>query len=174
MPPLPPELFKNGKSLINMNCKKYRDGVLAIEGHQAGFASQARWMAKCMAEDCVQSLETIGCRWLSKNRFCYLDEGQTFCNKNPTNPYCYDGQKLYYGGEGTKWRPPYDLITTSTKPYRCSCMKHCSATPLKRAWCVDPSLPPIGTGSDFTDYNFAVSEGKMGHCVCSCGGINNA
>ena len=40
-------------------------------------------MAYCMAQDCVQSMESVTCRYTDPNRLCYTNVGQGFCAENP-------------------------------------------------------------------------------------------
>ena len=87
-----------GKSLINIRCANWRD-----KKETWSKSKQIEYYSKCMAQDCVQSLEsgdsTPGCRFLDSNNHCYAySSAQLWCAKNPTYKDCNDG--------GPKWGTP--------------------------------------------------------------------
>jgi hypothetical protein len=87
-----------GKSLINIRCANWRDQKQTWQK-----SKQIEYYSKCMAQDCVQSLEsgdsTPGCRFLDSNNHCYINSAaQKWCAENPTYKDCNDG--------GPKWGTP--------------------------------------------------------------------
>ena len=110
-PPTPPEdlcasgSFAGGdcKFLINIRCADWRD-----QADSWNKAKQMEYLYKCMAQDCVQSLEPVdsnreaqtadgipetpGCRYLDDSPgsgFCYAyNAAQMWCKENPDSEVC--------------------------------------------------------------------------------------
>ncbi|EKX53688.1 hypothetical protein GUITHDRAFT_100664 [Guillardia theta CCMP2712] len=178
-------LGSDGKSLLNIRCADWRN-------QRGSFApgKQKEYYAKCMSQDCVQSLEsgqeTPGCRFLDANGFCYAySSAQMWCSKNVGNSYCNDGgenwaQKPLGSVDSvaeTNWTPHsnvkvYDGDTPTGETYNCQCMKRCSCTSSK-CYCVDPNQAPVGKGSEYDKLiakKIAEDSEKGSFCSCSCGG----
>eukprot|EP00960_Hanusia_phi_P053567 762160-Hanusia_phi.AAC.1 len=112
---------------LNMKCSTWRD--------QKDFniaSVQMQDLAKCMAADCVQSLENVGCRFTDANRLCYTLVGQGWCTEHVGHPQCNDlGVAVMPAPVGTSsWAPIEDQAffgTAAGEPhYGCACMKRCS------------------------------------------------
>ena len=105
------------KSMLNIRCSDWRDGADSWEA-----AKQKEYIEKCMAQDCVQSLEsgspgggptaagaipeTPGCRFLDGQGFCYAyNSAQMWCANGGSAAWCNDG--------GENWaQPPLGTATT--------------------------------------------------------------
>jgi len=77
-PPADAQLRKDSKSLLNIRCADWRDQHTTWDE-----TKQKTFYAKCMGQDCEQSLESgadkLGCRFLDGNKdggegkgFCYI------------------------------------------------------------------------------------------------------
>jgi len=178
------------KSLLNIRCADWRD-----EADTWAAAKQQDYISKCMAQDCVQSLETgsdtPGCRFLDKAwGFCFAyNSAQTWCESAGASAsgYCQDG--------GADWaQPPLGSHvcaadastcqtgwTPGTYPYRgssadqgsmaCACMKDCTCNGPK-CWCKNADQQPVGPG-DFMPSTIYSSSSKKGECACFCTAIGD-
>jgi hypothetical protein len=179
------------KSRLNIRCGDWRDGADSWAA-----AKQKDYIEKCMAQDCVQSLEsgspgggptaagaipeTPGCRFLDGQGFCYAyNSAQMWCANGGSAAWCNDG--------GANWaQPPLGTATTrqtgwtpGTFPYRgksatgsmaCACMKQCSCTVGFKKWecrCVDANQKPVGPGSSVPT-KIIVDQTKKDECACMC------
>ncbi len=178
------------KSGLNIRCGDWRDGA-----DNWAAAKQKDYIEKCMAEDCVQSLEsgspgggpmaaggipeTPGCRFLDGQGFCYAsNSAQMWCANGGSAAYCNDG--------GANWgQPPLGTATTSQTgwkpgifPYRgkatgsmaCACMKQCSCTAGYKKWecrCADANQKPVGPGTSVPT-KIIVDGQKKDECACMC------
>ena len=163
-------------SLLNIRCADWRD-----KAHTWAASKQKDFIEKCMAQDCVQSLEsgsdTPGCRFLDGQGFCYAyNSAQMWCANGGSSTYCHDG--------GANWgQPPIGASTQAqtgwtpgTFPYRgssadkgslaCACMKDCTCNRGK-CFCVDEKQSPTGPGS-FVPATIFKSSSKKGECACVC------
>jgi hypothetical protein len=196
MPPASANLFaKNdpAKSLLNMECSKWRD-----QRGSKNFAWQAKTMAKCMDQDCAQSLEEDnGCRFHDSNRLCYAySSAQVWCAGNPTNKWCHDqgadwAQKAHGIGTaadaaGTKWEPKQDVEVANPKAgdpekYNCACYKDCTCKfkhgSSGKCYCTDDANPVlVGDKNEVImrkkgkpDTTLRfIKKNKNGHCACVC------
>jgi hypothetical protein len=190
----PPEsagMFKNGKSLLNAKCASYRD-----HREKWNKNKQQQFYAKCMAADCVQSLESSdksstdkfwenpGCRFRDKMGFCYAyGSAQKWCSENPTNGYCNDGGKKFAfaplgkAQKATEWEPNQNIMLRSKgadvagSAFKCQCMKNCGCTKSK-CYCSDVTTVPTPTAGAL--YKKQIKKGirrknKDGECSCHCG-----
>jgi len=183
-----------GDQLVNRDC------VLAakiMDGAATGYPewAQKQVMARCMDQDCEQSMRTVegkwsGCRFTDANGFCYhYYTAQQYCFHHPDDSdYCNDkgpdaakpplGE---YTGESSEigWEPVSDVtLTLPTRPdldgskYACSCMRNCGCNGQGHCWCMDPEQQPIGTDEgSYTDTNITEHHAARGRCSCSCGGV---
>mmetsp|Transcript_31775 Transcript_31775/g.64436 ORF Transcript_31775/g.64436 Transcript_31775/m.64436 type:complete len:274 (+) Transcript_31775:103-924(+) len=180
-PPDEANLIRGGKSLLNIHCATWRDKRQTKNVHE-----QKRFLAKCMSQDCEQSLEGTkgGCRFMDENGLCYAyNSAQLWCVDHMTNVNCHDGAEDWAippignvdGGQyATKWMPKKDAKVAGDYPsepdYSCSCMKNCSCG-RKNCRCVDKDQKGVGYNSDFDGIKIFKSSSKKGRCMCSCGGV---
>ena len=167
------------KSLLNIRCADWRDKADTWTAYK-----QKDFIQQCMAQDCVQSLEsgsdTPGCRFLDGQGFCYAyNSAQMWCANGGSSTYCHDG--------GADWgQPPLGTSTQAktgwtpgTFPYRgssadkgslaCACMKDCTCS-RGTCWCVDEKQSPTGPGS-FLPAKIHKSISKEGQCACVCNDV---
>jgi hypothetical protein len=79
----------------NMKCSEF-----ANNANKKNKADQLELMAKCMSQDCAQSMEDVGCLYVTPGAgFCYTDPGQLFCKNNPSSVSCV--RNFESGGEWT-------------------------------------------------------------------------
>ena len=193
LPPKSAALLSGTKSLLNSECAKYRD-----HRDNYNFVKQLKTYAKCMAQDCVQSLETgkkaanPGCRFRDPaHGFCYIyGTAQKWCSENPTNSYCNDGGKEWAiapvgsakSPGGTKWTPNQGIsermkgTNVAGSTYDCQCMKDCTCT-ANMCWCSDAATKPTppGNGLYAKQLKTGISKrSKDGKCSCTCGNTKNA
>lgn len=115
-----------GQKGINMDCSKWRDKTKVM------LTDQMKLIVGCMQQDCEQSMETVSCRFLDPNGFCYTDSGQKWCNDNKPHSLCKDlgeaALSTNLGGKGA-WAPAEDMATYGkyavTDHFTCSCAKKC-------------------------------------------------
>jgi hypothetical protein len=183
-PPSAAKLLENGKSLLNSFCGDYRDGL------EKSAEEQRKNLAKCMAQDCVQSIGDKTCRWLDSLGLCYAwKEAQTWCTSNSKNAACNDG--------GATWAPSpvgtaasVDAITWTPKQgaviggkgkeagtkYNCACLRSCSCTAKTdgkhNCQCFDGDAAKIlGDANELSKVATKTkNSGKKKECFCSCGG----
>jgi len=184
---LPPKEAKllggDSKSLLNIHCATWRDhrGDKSVD-------EQKRFLAKCMAQDCEQSLEgtPTGCRFMDDLGLCYAYEtAQQWCANNLDNAYCNDGGEDWAvppvgtnknGALGTTWMPKEDAAPVNAGPgdtdkYSCACMKNCNCNKGKKCWCVDKAETAVGKdAASYANAKMYKSSSKKGNCACSCGG----
>jgi len=183
-PPAEAKLFdSSGKSLLNMHCASWRDKASIWD-----VTKQKRFMAKCMAQDCVQSLEARGsCRWLDGNGLCYAyTTAQQWCTDNPTAvSVCHDGGADWAAAPvGTAespatsgWLPQSDvpLENAGDEPatYSCACLKDCTCSRSSCSCVLGADAKPVGAGTDFESITIGnpPRSNKAGMCACSCGGV---
>jgi hypothetical protein len=167
------------KSKLNIRCADWRDEADTWSSYK-----QKDYIEKCMAQDCVQSMEsgsdTPGCRFLDGQGFCYyMNSAQMWCANGGSATYCHDG--------GADWgQPPLGTATSShtgwtpgTFPYRgssadkgsqaCACMKDCSCYK-GVCRCVDEQQSPTGPGS-FVPERIIKTSSKKGECACVCNDV---
>jgi len=185
----------SGKSLLNSHCATWRDD----RGSKSTY-EQMRFMAKCMAQDCVQSLEphgysSVGCRFMDANGFCFAyNTAQEWCAGQPGNVYCNDRvgpqsalvpigsipdtSDAYFNGWAsyyTEWMPMYNVQVDHPEagdvPYNCTCMKNCGCKATK-CWC-DERVPngPFGYDDYWDGVAIDDNTNKNGECACACGGV---
>mmetsp|Transcript_15975 Transcript_15975/g.53495 ORF Transcript_15975/g.53495 Transcript_15975/m.53495 type:complete len:257 (+) Transcript_15975:2374-3144(+) len=148
-------------------------------------SDQEKTLSKCMAQDCVQSLESAagqqsyeGCRFVDVNGFCYASmAAQEYCTSHPEDTGCNDGGSSwaygplgnYQGGGATGWTPaahiPYKGDAASMGFQSCSCMKNCACSGTK-CFCVNEKEAPVGEGS-FVPSKIIQGD-KTGQCSCFC------
>ena len=107
-PPPPPaaaagEPMPGGMTGLNMYCAKYRDKP---DDKKKG---QLKTMALCMAQDCEQSMEEVGCVYVTPGLggLCYTNPGQNWCSENPSSADCVEQER-----PGGLWQPVQDLAFT--------------------------------------------------------------
>jgi len=183
MPPTSVSMLdpSTGKGLLNAHCATWRD-----QRDSKSVTDQKRFMAKCMAQDCEQSLEspsTGSCRWLDDNGLCYNNNAaQQWCTENAPNVYCHDGGANWALApvgtvvEGaTQWLPRDSVAVANPAAwddptFSCSCMKDCTCSS-SSCYCVAGSAAvPVGFNEDYAGRNKYSNSGKEGKCACSCGG----
>ena len=168
------------KSLLNIRCADWRDKADTFAA-----AKQKTYIEECMAQDCVQSMEsgkdTPGCRYLDGQGFCYAyNSAQMWCANGGDASYCRDG--------GADWAQPPLGTATSTHtgwvpgsyPYRgtsatkgsmdCACMKDCGCTSSwsgEKCYCVNADEQPVGPGT-MKIKSIVKLSGKKGNCACRC------
>jgi len=161
-----------GKSILNIRCANFRDSAQTWAS-----TKQIEYYSKCMAQDCVQSLESgdsnPGCRFLDTNGFCYAyGSAQTWCADHLTYAGCNDG--------GTRWGTP--PIGTAVSPGQtewtpqqgakirgsgseagqlmgCQCMKNCACTK-ETCRCADMETRPMPAmkGISYPYYKFVFGD----------------
>mmetsp|Transcript_89600 Transcript_89600/g.145098 ORF Transcript_89600/g.145098 Transcript_89600/m.145098 type:complete len:157 (+) Transcript_89600:2-472(+) len=145
-------------------------------------------MAKCMQQDCAQSMEEVGCKFVTARlvggaALCYTNLGQMWCDANPTSPDC---------AQVSPWRPVDNIpfrgqfaAKPSTKytnepTFTCVCAKKCSSWKSKKALrCADgwelvgnPETSPFQRehlNQDKGDRGIYPDSGKSRQCACVCG-----
>jgi len=193
LPPDSAKLMKNGKSLLNIECAKWRDD----RGHKS-VTAQMKMMAKCMSQDCEQSLEKDNaCRFFDKDRLCYAySTAQEWCSKDPTNKYCHaegsDWAQKPFGtaadAASTKWVPRQKVPVANpkdVKEYNCACFKDCTCTfkhgKKGKCFCVDPNAKPVGDPLEAimhkknkpdSTIRIIAKSSKTGSCACVCHGAS--
>jgi len=119
----------------NMKCS-----LFANEAIRKNKKAQLVLMAKCMAQDCEQSMEAdVGCQYVTPGPgFCYTNPGQKFCKENPSSPGCVDNFLIDHptNGAGGKWSPVKNFPFVGDNPetggiefngkYKCVCAQGCS------------------------------------------------
>jgi len=187
-PPDSNMLFKvkdPNQSLLNSFCAQWRD-----ESSQKGFAWQVETMAKCMVQDCQQSLEDgkNGCRFVDKSGLCFAyASAQLWCSSTPNNQYCNDQGAAWatkpFGTAkdalSTKWMPPTKIlvanpIATDPKEFKCACYKDCTCsfkTGSQKGTCQCSAGQPTSTVGDKTvlGSNKFIKASNDGKCACRCG-----
>lgn len=172
-------ICSGGKSVLNYFCAAYRDdhGSWSIQ-------KQMKFLAKCMSQDCQQSLSSNSqsysnfCRFLDTNGFCYsYKEAQIWCSQNSGDAFCISG--------GLQWAvSPVGAATSVnetqwTPNSQCSCLKNCACS-TSMCWCSsNQDRHPIGqsspSGLDYERLSNSVfgsnQASKKGMCACSCGGV---
>jgi len=124
-------------------------------------------MAKCMSQDCEQSLEKDnGCRFFDKDRLCYAySTAQQWCSKHSTNKWCHaegsDWAQKPFGtaadAASTKFVPRQKVPVANpkagkkwndVKEYNCACFKDCTCKFKHgkggKCFCVDANAKPVG------------------------------
>lgn len=191
-PPASASLMSGTKSLINDKCASYRDNR-----NHWHWTKQEAYYAKCMAADCVQSLESSnnpknpwenpGCRFRDALGFCYCwGTAQKWCSENPTNSFCNDGGEKFGAAPlgtapagQTEWTPHTGVYILhkgekTEKTFDCQCMKNCGCTKTA-CWCVDPATAPSSEKGATAQYTKQIKKGihtksaKKGECSCHCG-----
>ena len=172
------------KAILNSHCASWRD-----KQGQKSFAWQAKTMAKCMAQDCEQSLKkNNGCRFMDDDRLCYAySSAQLWCAQDPTNKYCHDqgatwAQRPYGTAKdavSTKWQPRQDVavanpLASDPKTFNCGCFKDCTCTG-STCDCASKTPTTVGDKAQTKTANgksFSINEvkstGAVGKCWCSC------
>ncbi|EKX36649.1 hypothetical protein GUITHDRAFT_155186 [Guillardia theta CCMP2712] len=161
----------NAKGL-NIKCSDWRD--------QKDFKvapQQMQQMAKCMAADCVQSFETVGCRFTDANRLCYTDVGQGWCSQHVGHPQCNDlGVSVLAPPAGTSsWTPIEDVAlfgsASGDAHYGCTCMKHCTYSSGSKKFRCATGYSKVGVSGSPADTPASIvnDEGKAEDCACFCG-----
>ncbi|EKX49536.1 hypothetical protein GUITHDRAFT_135751 [Guillardia theta CCMP2712] len=116
--------------LLNSFCASWRDS----QGQQS---DELAVMAKCMQQDCVQSLKQVGCRWRDTKGLCYVDSGQQWCQLHPNSPGCLGGTVMHalclslYPRSSNEleqsWGPvQHRRRSDDQQRLSCSCMRRCS------------------------------------------------
>mmetsp|Transcript_60004 Transcript_60004/g.125523 ORF Transcript_60004/g.125523 Transcript_60004/m.125523 type:complete len:192 (-) Transcript_60004:403-978(-) len=144
--------------MANDKCRSWRDQRATMSA-----IMQKQTLAKCMAQDCVQSLQGEGnnpvqnhnCRFMDKLGLCLAYEvGQIFCAQNLNDPACTnDGGPTWamppvgtaLTADDTQWVPKRGAVVAGTVPgagtsYDCVCLKRCgckdkSSTPSQKNEC---------------------------------------
>lgn len=182
----PPGILTNsaGKSILNAHCASWRDLRTSW-----ATTKQLNMFAKCMGQDCVQSLEaTNACRFMDDNQLCYAyPTAQQWCADNPGGVGCTDGGADWaaapFGtasatGAAANWTPrsqvPVDHPEASDPTtFDCACMKDCACSTSKCYCARGGTSTSVGAGTDFANIKIQGSSysAKMGECTCSCGGV---
>ena len=186
-PPPPPaaatgEPMPAGMTGLNMYCAKFRDKPDDKK------RQQLKTMAKCMAQDCEQSMEEIGCVYVTPGLggLCYTNPGQNWCSENPSSADCVKQERP----EGL-WQPVKDLAFTGKykdeadkkandgPTFSCTCAYKCAyQKSSNKLRCADGWKLIGASGSDFeigTVYKrkalkIKPDQGKRDNCACLCGG----
>lgn len=188
--PVPPDgtLFNGqGQSLLNSHCATWRDQHTSLS-----VTNQMKKMAKCMGQDCEQSLETgNACRFHDANRLCYAyDSAQQWCAENQpaAASLCNDQGSNWgmppfgsaAGVDAVEWSPIQNVAVSNpgaSDPavFSCSCMKNCGCSSSK-CYCADPTTQPtpaLPMGDpkiSSTPMQMSSYSNKRGKCTCTCGG----
>jgi len=192
-PPASAKLMSKGKSLLNMECAKWRD-KRGVKSESA----QMKMMAKCMSQDCEQSLEKANaCRFFDSDRLCYAySQAQEWCSKDPTNKWCNaeaaDWAQKPFGtaadAASTKWVPRQKVPVANpqgVKEYNCACFKDCTCKfkhgKKGKCYCVDPNAKPVGDPLEAimhkknkpdSTLRIIKRSSKTGKCACVCHGMS--
>jgi len=174
-------LCSGGKSVLNYFCASWRDDYQTAASSLDDKPN--KFLAKCMSQDCQQSLAGNSqsysnyCRFLDPNGFCYsYKEAQVWCANNVASPFCNSG--------GLDWAisPVGKAISLNntkwTPKTQCSCLKNCACS-ATTCWCAsEKDKKPVGQDSGSIDYAKLLSQkfgsnqiSKMGMCTCSCNGV---
>jgi len=165
-----------------MKCAKYRDKPDDLK------RNQLRTMAKCMAQDCEQSMEEVGCIYVTPGYggLCYTNPGQNWCSQNPSSSDCVEQTKA----QGL-WQPVQQLAftgkykddpakgnTNDGPNFSCTCAYKCSYQKSSNKLRCAPGWKLLGAkGSDFeigTLYKrkplvIYDDKNKKDSCACICG-----
>jgi len=169
-----------------MKCSQF-----AIQAIRKSKKDQLTLMAKCMSQDCMQSMEPeVNCQYVTPGPgFCYTNPGQLFCKENPSSPSCVENFKA--GGE---WTPVKNFPFVGESPkaagikfsgtWRCVCAKGCAYQKSINALRCAGNKKFVGgrKGSAFSTLNPKKGSGKKGsrngiisssskkdQCACVCG-----
>jgi len=181
-PPMPKDLSTG----LNIKCSDWRDGRSGKPPDD-----QKTLLAKCMAQDCEQSLgaNKKTCRWTDSNGLCYNNQPtQEWCAANPTGTNCNDGGATWAPAPvgtaasiaATTWTPKQNAEIVGNYPskgtkYNCGCLKDCTCTPSTTSpkhncLCVSVTAPVVGDNNELNQVTKTANSGKTGKCFCSCGG----
>jgi hypothetical protein len=151
---------------------------------------QLQMMAKCMSQDCAQSMESVGCKYVTPGPgFCYTNPGQVFCNSNPSSPQCI--ANFADGGQWTPvanfpWiktdagqDPPAGGVQFGDAAYSCVCALGCSyQKSINALRCANggkfvgpsgDSIFPKGLKQSEGVKGIIADSGKKKQCACICG-----
>ena len=183
----------DNQPLLNTHCANIRE-VLA--GTSAGRDEmwQKHEMAKCMAQDCEQAMETRegsyhGCRFMDSYGFCYAYvSAQHYCAEHMEDQEnCIDNageaalpplgiwdglpwKNEWHPIENAEIKMPKDPKVDGTT-YACTCMKNCGCEGKKGCWCSDPEQQPVGYDEEGFKDTPVYQSNKQGKCSCECGGV---
>jgi len=192
LPPGPPvveeEAMPAGARGLNMECGKWRDNSAGTGSKpDLSLPNQMKQMAYCMAQDCVQSLEEVTCRYTDPNRLCYTNVGQLFCAEHPLHSLCQDLGEEVTGanqdGPGT-WTPLEAVpvfgsaAAAAPGPFSCVCLKNCAhytgSSEQKKYRCTGGHAIKTGAVEGSPAATAIIkSSSKNGQCACSCGYTGN-
>mmetsp|Transcript_19575 Transcript_19575/g.54558 ORF Transcript_19575/g.54558 Transcript_19575/m.54558 type:complete len:159 (+) Transcript_19575:70-546(+) len=148
--------------------------------------AQKELLAKCMQQECAQSLGYQGnfCKFLDGNGLCYTYKtAQEWCRDNPTAPAC-NPQPEYPTCRGNcagQWQPMSGarVVTGANSEgdsYSCTCLKNCACTNkyamnMHECRCTsDADRKAVGVSTDLDQVVFLRNTDKSLQCACSCGG----
>jgi len=180
------------KSNLNGKCGDYRDTKTSLT-----YFNQMLLLAKCMAQDCKQSLTpkagAVGagnfCRFRDALGLCYVYmTAQMWCaDAGSADQMCSNdgGANWAISPVGsaatvadTKWVPKQNAIlyensgdadkSKAGTTYKCACLKNCSCQSSKKCWCTtDADKTPIGEATDFSN-GFSFNDNLNKRGECSC------
>ena len=167
------------KSKLNIRCANWRD-----QADTWAAAKQKNYLEQCMAQDCVQSLEsgpdTPGCRFRDWQGFCYYSSSaQLWCANGGSAEFCRDGGADWgrpplgtAGRAQTAWTPgsyPYRGRSASSGTLACACMKDCTCNK-GTCRCANPQQQPVGPGS-YVPEEILLKTSNVGECACFCNDV---
>jgi len=174
--------------MLNYFCNYWRNNrkFLSIE-------DQKRFLAKCMVQDCEQSLsgsEVFGnhCRYLDSNGLCYaFKQAQVWCGSNSESSLCRSGGADWAVAplgtaavaSRTSWTPLSEALLVGPAAlaaedprYGCTCFKNCLPAAGGGLRCANGEARATGLTSEAGAVRAAeTSRAALGRCACSCGGV---